>query len=73
MEIPFVGGGYLDYSLNLDSQVCQNLYPEIDKEGGKHIVALYPIPGMKEWVNISSVTPVGSSGMFAGTVTAVKL
>lgn len=35
MKIPFVGGGYLGRSSNLDTQRCVNLYPELDKTGGK--------------------------------------
>ena len=30
MEFPFAGGSYEDFSKNLNSQVCQNLYPVID-------------------------------------------
>jgi len=72
-QIPFIGGGYTDYSLNVNSQISQNLYPETDKEGGKHVVALYPVPGMKEWVNVSSSRPVGiTTGFFSGSLTAVK-
>jgi len=49
MKIPFVSGAYLDRSPNFDAEVCQNLYVNIDKEGGKEILSLFGIPGLKEW------------------------
>src|SRR3972149_1425872 len=49
MEIPFVGGAYQGRSLNLDSQVCQNLYPVVYNEGGKKVLALMGVPGLIPW------------------------
>lgn len=49
MEIPFIGGAYTGRSLNLDAQVCQNLMPVVDKEGGR-ILALMNTPGAKLWL-----------------------
>ncbi len=46
MEIPFIGGAYLDRSTNLNAQVCQNLYPVMDGQGGKKVLALYGTPGL---------------------------
>ena len=45
MKIPFVGGAYSGPSTNLDSQICQNLYPVFDKEGGK-VAAMRNTPGL---------------------------
>jgi len=49
MEINFIGGAYQGRSTNLNAQTCQNLYPVIDNQGGKSVLALYPTPGLKEW------------------------
>ena len=49
MEIPFVGGAYLGRSLNLNAQVCQNLYPVVDNEGGKKVLALMGVAGLIPW------------------------
>lgn len=49
MEVPFVGGGYLGRSSNLDPQRCVNLYPELDKTGGKP-ECLIGTPGLPPWV-----------------------
>ena len=46
MEIKFVGGAYNDYSLNLNAQVCQNLYPVIDQQDGKSVLSLENVPGL---------------------------
>lgn len=45
MEIPFIGGAYLGRSSNLDSQRCKNLYPEVDKQGGRALT-LANTPGL---------------------------
>ncbi len=49
VEIPFIGGGYTARSKDLNSQVCQNLYVEIDKSGAKNLLALVACPGCLEW------------------------
>jgi hypothetical protein len=46
MEIPFVGGAYEDFSPNLDAQVCENLYPVLDQQGGKTVLSLEGVPGL---------------------------
>lgn len=46
MEIPFVGGAYEGRSKNLNAQKCQNLYPVVDKQEGKKVLALYGTPGL---------------------------
>lgn len=51
-EIPFIGGAYESRSPNVDAQRCVNLYPVLDKEGGKPI-SLSPTPGLKVWANVS--------------------
>jgi hypothetical protein len=58
MEIPFVGGAYLDRSTNLNAQRCVNLYPVLDKEEGKVPIALYGTPGLKSFANIGVTSPV---------------
>ena len=48
MEIPFVGGAYAGRSSNIDAQVCQNLFVELDKKGGKPL-SLIGTPGLEEY------------------------
>lgn len=50
MELNIIGGAYLGRSPNVNAQECVNLYPVVDKEGGK-VLALYPTPGLKLWLN----------------------
>jgi hypothetical protein len=52
-SFPFIGGAYTARSKDLNSQVCQNFYVEVDKTGGKNIVALVGCPGAKEWLAIT--------------------
>lgn len=54
MEINFVGGAYADYSSNLNAQVCQNLYPVLDQQGGKSVASLENIPGLVLIVNFET-------------------
>jgi hypothetical protein len=50
IEIPLVGGHYKSRTLKVDAQECINLYPIIDKSGGR-FASLLPVPGLKEWVD----------------------
>jgi len=56
VEIPFIGGAYEGRSKNLNAQICQNLYPVIDREGGKTVIALMNTPGLTSWL------PLGGEG-----------
>lgn len=58
MKFGFVGGSYEGRSKNINSQRTINLYPEIDQEGGKSVVALYGTPGSTEFCDIGSSVPV---------------
>lgn len=49
IPINFIGGAYTARSTDLNSQVCQNFYVEIDKTGSKNPIALIGHPGMKAW------------------------
>jgi len=51
MEIAFISGAYKGRSSNVDAQECVNLYPVVDKVGGK-VLSLYPTPGLKSWLDI---------------------
>lgn len=46
MKIQLPRGAYAGRSSNVNAQVCQNLYPELDQEGGKSVLALYGTPGL---------------------------
>jgi hypothetical protein len=58
MEIPFIGGCYIERSPNLSSQQCQNLFPVIDDKEAKAVLSLMNIAGLTSWVN------VGQSGRY---------
>ena len=47
-ELPFIGGAYTARSKDLNSQVCQNFYVEVDQTGAKNIISLQGVPGLKE-------------------------
>jgi len=51
-EIPFIGGAYTDRSRKLNSQICQNLIPILDQQGGKSVKSLKGIPGAKQYYDL---------------------
>lgn len=58
ISIPFVGGAYAGRSSNLNAQVCQNLYIELDKTSDKPR-ALVGTSGLLEYIDPSlSTSPV---------------
>lgn len=63
IEFKFIGGEYEARSTNLNAQRCQNLYPVVDAEGGKNIVALLSSPGLKDWADSTHDAEV--RGMYA--------
>ena len=73
MEIPFVGGHYLGRSSNVNAQVCQNLYPVVDKQGGKAL-SLVGTPGLKFFSQYIDTTEHKLSGKIklSGSVTGVR-
>ena len=71
MEIPIVGGAYQGRSRNLNAQMCQNLYPVIDQEAGKHIVALFGTPGLVEFSNPNYAGEVRGLSVMNGFIYAV--
>lgn len=71
VEIPFLGGAYTARSKNLNAQVCQNLYLEVDQTGAKNIIALVGCPGMKPWLNIGVAGEVRGFHEFLGELYAV--
>lgn len=53
LEFNFIGGAYEARSTNLNAQRCQNLYPVVDGEGGKNVIALMSSPGLKLFADAS--------------------
>jgi hypothetical protein len=51
MNVPFVGDAYSVRSPNLNCQTCINLYPVVDRKGGKAPSALYRTAGLKLFAN----------------------
>jgi len=58
IEFKFIGGAYEARSTNLDAQVCQNLFPVIDGQGGKNVIALFGSPGLLQWSDPSHAAEV---------------
>lgn len=58
IEIPFIGGAYAGRSKNVNAQVCQNLYPVLDQEGGKRVLYLQGRPGLKKWLDLEDFNEV---------------
>lgn len=54
MKTPIVGGAYSGQSVDENPQQCINLYPKIDKEGGKS--SLCGAPGLIEKADLSEYT-----------------
>lgn len=54
MEIPFIGGAYNGRSTNINAQICQNFYPEMDQFGGKSVLSLMGTPGLLSWYSSGS-------------------
>jgi hypothetical protein len=49
MEFPFVGGSYEGRSKELNAQQSINLFPVIDNQNAKNIIAMYGTPGMADF------------------------
>lgn len=64
MKIGLVGGSYQEWSKPFDPQRTVNLYPIIDKKGGKEVSALYGTPGLELF------TTVGTGNIRAGFTSA---
>jgi hypothetical protein len=71
IEFSFIGGAYTARSRNLNAQVCQNFYMEIDQTGAKNIIALIGCPGMKPWLNVGIPGEVRGLNEFHGDLYAV--
>jgi len=70
-EFPFIGGAYTARSTNLNAQVCQNLYLEMDNTGAKNIIALVGCPGMKLWLTPGTIAEVRALEVFQNRLYAV--
>lgn len=49
VETPFIGGAFTARDKNLNAQVCQNFYVEVDNTGAKNLISLVGAPGCKQW------------------------
>jgi len=58
MKIPFIGGAYQGRSLDINAQLCINLFPELDDKEAKNVIALYGTPGMVEFASIGSAVEI---------------
>jgi len=71
MKVPFVGGSYQGRSLNINSQRSINLYPTVDQEGGKTVVAMFNTPGLTEWYDFADTLPIRGMCVFDGNLWVV--
>jgi len=68
MEIPFVGGSYKGPSSNINAQICQNLFPIADQQGGKPL-SLIGTPGLRFFCSyVEPEHTVKGKLTFAGSV-----
>jgi len=52
MKIQFIGGSYQGKSTNVNSQVCKNLFPVVNKEGGKEPLSIMGTPGLSVYMDL---------------------
>ncbi len=71
ISISFVGGAYEARSKDLNAQVCQNLYVEVDNTGAKSIIGLVGTPGTSLWKDTSDPREVRAFGEFNNALFAV--
>ena len=64
IEMPFIGGAYTGRSKDLNAQVCQNYYVEIDKTGAKNLISLTGTPGLLEWLDLSDASEIRTFHIF---------
>jgi hypothetical protein len=64
IELPFIGGAYTARDKNLNAQVCQNLYVEMDQTGAKNILALVNTPGLVTWCDCGEAAEVRALHVF---------
>ena len=65
MKIPIVGAAYRSRSLNMSSDVCINLYPEVSEMDG-NVRALYGTPGLRRLCTLPNTG--GIRGLFAPAI-----
>lgn len=71
IEIPFIGGAYTTRSKNLNAQVCQNYYVEVDQTGAKNIISLTGCPGLTLWKDTGSYGEVRTFHVYNDELYAV--
>jgi len=67
MQIPFIGGSYIQRSPSLNAQKSINCFPVLDDKEPKDVIALYGTPGLKFF---ASATVYGSGADGAVTISA---
>lgn len=71
MNINFLGGSYKGRSSNVNPQECVNLYPEVDREGGKFPLVHYGTPGLLEFCDLDIDFEVRGLHVMGSTLYAV--
>ena len=74
MEVPFVGGSYEGHSKAANPQRAINLFPELDREGGRS--AMRGTSGLRAVLNLSAAelgTEILTNGGFTGAATSWTL
>lgn len=70
-QLDFIGGAYTTRSSNLNAQVCQNYYVEIDKMGAKNPISLVGCPGLIEWLDPSNQKEVRAFTLYGDYLIAI--
>lgn len=68
-DFGFVGASYEAPSIYQDAQECINFFPEVDptkQAGERGVIALYPTPGLTEWVQLPPADEVRGMRTISG-------
>ena len=71
MQLPFVGGAYEGRSKELNAQQSINLFPVIDNQEAKNIIAMYGTPGMADFSAPATTAAVRAMYKFGSLLYAV--
>ena len=69
--VDFVGGAYTARTRDLNAQVCQNYYVELDNTGAKSPMALIGCPGLIEWLDTTNAAEVRNFSLYGEFLIAV--
>ncbi len=71
MEIPFLGGAYEGRSKSINAQQSINLFPVLDQQEGKTVIAMYNTPGLVEFCDTGEAAVVRGMHVMGDSLYAV--